>query len=1330
MKKYLLIIGLFFSLPVIGQVKYKIELYDLSYEILANLQHPTTSNVTIEIQYDDNSRQQVYYKLIGFNGDNEVNWGLNPPIITTKRPLNIHTVGFVNFSSGTDADYDNYSAISMCATTDYIIPSGSARMSNIRFKVKSTPVVTINSKALDGSVNTFLPSDDKITINADTGFLPSVYNWQYSSDGISWNDFPATLSSQGQSAVNVSLKDIYGINYYNYIGSNTYFRIRTCSADYSNIITLNNIISAPHINSIAPVSNTCYGSENGGFVIQFDRALISGESLSVAVYNSLNEVFTNITNIVALDADNKLTSPLIFPPDTYRIELIDKYNNNAGYSDAHTHTATTSFTGPTAIDFNTAKRDIYCYNAKDGTITVNASGGNGAYKVLYKKEADVAYKEMTFASATQHTITGLDVGTYKVRILDQNGCYKKDGSGNEVISTIILTQPDEALKIDNKQISHPTEFGATDGKIQAIIIGGTPNGGNYNIQWTNANGTTLSNFTNTSNPFKTMLNNVGDGKYILKITDNNYALAQSENAASCMVIDTFIVKQPKLLSVVIEKYKSISCSGETNGEVYAKAMGGIEIPGQKYKYQWFKELNGAFTALTQTDSILTAVGIGTYKVKITDQNNISKGSASFSLTEPSPLSFSTIKRDVYCYNGKDATITINASGASGNYKLLYKNQDDFNYTTIAFASPGQHQLSNLDIGTYKIRVMDSNGCYQKDATGAEVIQTITILQPAQPLRIDAKNLVNPTAFNLNNGRAEVTISGGTPNAGTYKVQWTDINRNSLSNFSNTVNPFKTVLNNLPDGKYILKVTDGNFALAQTANAVSCLLIDTITLKQPDPLKVVIEELKYVACKGDSNGQLYAKATGGIIIPAQKYKYQWFKEVNGAFNVIAQTDSVLLNVNAGVYKVIITDQNNISKESVTFNLTEPVALAVTVSSTPLVCSGDINGTAKAIITGGTLPYKIEWSNGETTANINNLTDGSYLVFVTDAHGCQVQEQIIIAAPNPLKISTDLAKNPTCFGNNDGAISHNITGGKQPYKFQWSNGATSQNLTNLAAGTYTFVVSESNGCNKTITYNLTDPAAVVVNLGPDVTLCIDQVFEADATVPNGAIYKWTGSNGFTANTAKVSLSLAGVYNVEVITDKGCVGRDAIEIKKSNAVIASEFVVTTQTFKNETVNLVNISNPRPQTVEWLLPNSSNIKVIAKTDDDLQLSFAATGTYTISLKANVGDCSKIFTKLITVVEGTSFNDLGTVKDPFIKSFQIAPNPNNGAFYAKIELQEASKIKLRLLNTITGQLMDTREESGSSSYNLPYNLTLSTGVYVMVLETPKGNMVHKVLIQ
>ncbi|MBC6111314.1 T9SS type A sorting domain-containing protein [Pedobacter fastidiosus] len=911
-----------------------------------------------------------------------------------------------------------------------------------RITLDVNPVVDIISPA-NGAI---FPNDDKITLNATSGFQSFVYNWQYRV-GISgsWEDMPTALNTSGKETIELSGKDLLGANFDTLYGnSNVFFRIKYCNNLYTPILTVTPRLSSPHITSVTQIPNVCFGESNGSLKIQFDRALVTGETLNVLLEDTLNHInYLGRYNLTELETGNTVTWPDSLAPGQFKISVIGKFPNSsiATYTEASSHTGRTGFTGPTAVGFNISKRDVYCNSGKDGTITINASGGNGGYKVLYKKAQDATYAETAFSAAVQHIITALDTGTYKIRVIDQRGCFTKDESGNEVILSTTIVQPVEALHIDYKQITNPTAFGFTNGSIQAIIVGGTSSAGNYNIEWTDINGNNLTTFTNTNNPFKTTLNNVGNGRYILKITDANYALAQAANASSCIVIDTFTVKQPEPLKVVVEQFKYISCKGDADGQLYAKASGGIEISGSKYIYDWSKEINNVWTAINQPDSIITGLSIGNYKVKITDANGI------------------------------------------------------------------------------------------------------------------------------------------------------------------------------------------------------------------------------------------------------------------------------------------------TKESVAFMLSEPVPLAISLSATPVNCDGNSNGTAKAIVTGGTLPYHIEWSNGDTTTTISQLTQGKYIAFVKDSHGCEIQSQIEVSAPNPMVLASETIKQPTCYGSCDASINYNINGGTKPYQFHWSNGATTQNINNICAGTYTLQISDAQGCTKSVIYNIVNPEAIKVDAGPDVTLCVDQTHTVDAAIGDAnATYKWTSTNGFMGNTAKITLANAGTYWIEATSSKGCIGRDTLEIKKSTAVIASEFVVSTQAFKGENVKLINITNPAPQTAEWIVPNT--VAVISKTSDELVLRFAETGIYTVSLKATVGECTKIFTKQISVIESTSFNDPGTVKDPFIKSFSIAPNPNNGNFYAKIELQDISKIKLRLLNTITGQVIDTREENGSSSYNLPYHLTLSTGVYVMVLETSKENMVYKVLIQ
>ena len=175
----------------------------------------------------------------------------------------------------------------------------------------------------------------------------------------------------------------------------------------------------------------------------------------------------------------------------------------------------------------------------------------------------------------------MDTGTYNIRVRDGNGCAKKDAGMKEIIKLQTITQPSESLRIDFSQTTNPLAFGYSDGSVQAIIAGGTPDiNGNYTAQWTDFQGNVLSNVTTTSSPYKTVLNNVKNGKYTLTVTDSNYPLAQGTSAASCIVTNTFNVVEPAPLIVNIEVSSVVLCHGDANGKLHANAKGGIEIPGR------------------------------------------------------------------------------------------------------------------------------------------------------------------------------------------------------------------------------------------------------------------------------------------------------------------------------------------------------------------------------------------------------------------------------------------------------------------------------------------------------------------------------------------------------------------------------------------------------------------------------------------------------------------------------------------------------------------------------------------------------------------------------
>jgi hypothetical protein len=236
--------------------------------------------------------------------------------------------------------------------------------------------------------------------------------------------------------------------------------------------------------------------------------------------------------------------------------------------------------------------------------------------------------------------------------------------------------------------------------------------------------------------------------------------------------------------------------------------------------------------------------------------------------------------------------------------------------------------------------------------------------------------------------------------------------------------------------------------------------------------------------------------------------------------------------------------------------------------------------------------------------------------------------------------------------------------------------------------------------------------------------------DATIPDpAATYTWGGAPAFQATTPQVTVSNSGQYWVSVMDGKGCIGRDTIGIQQRQADISAEFVVSTQVFRNEEVSLINISTPMPERTVWEIPASKNITVMQNTPLLAGLRFADTGVYRITLHSYIGNCEKVYTKDIAVLESQSIPAPGGAQQPFITSFEVSPNPNNGQFTVRVTLDKAAEIRLRLFNIISNQLVNDRKESAAEQFNISYQLNMTAGTYVLLLETPLGNLIRKIII-
>jgi hypothetical protein len=251
-----------------------------------------------------------------------------------------------------------------------------------------------------------------------------------------------------------------------------------------------------------------------------------------------------------------------------------------------------------------------------------------------------------------------------------------------------------------------------------------------------------------------------------------------------------------------------------------------------------------------------------------------------------------------------------------------------------------YTATGLSAGTYSLTVSNSNGC--------SATTSVSITQP-NILTISAATTDNVNCGGGNNGSASSAASGG---ASPYTYLWSDANSQTTANATGLI-----------AGIYTVIVTDSN----------GCTASAFVSITQPTAIVPTITLYSGIKCNGDSGAAIFASATGGTGF----YEYQW----SGA---TSQTNAIATGLSVGTYTVTVTDNNGCTGTA-SATLSQPQALSITADSINAT-NGNCNGSAWAIVNGGTNPYSYLWTGGLTTDTILNQCTNYYCCIITDANGC--------------------------------------------------------------------------------------------------------------------------------------------------------------------------------------------------------------------------------------------------------------------------------------------------------------------------------------------------------
>lgn len=498
----------------------------------------------------------------------------------------------------------------------------------------------------------------------------------------------------------------------------------------------------------------------------------------------------------------------------------------------------------------------------------------------------------------------------------------------------------------------------------------------------------------------------------------------------------------------------------------------------------------------------------------------------------SGVNLNLLPTNVTCYSGNNGSITANVSGAPGPYTYQWSPMGGSGATAQGLAA-----------GTYTVTVTSAMGC---SATAS-----VTITQPLTG--ITASVVTTPANGCANNGSATVTPANGQPpytyswwptggnaatatglSAGAYMVTITDAFQCVLNYFlnvpsasgpsiaitnttdvscyggndgsatvgvSNATGPFQYLWSPTGGtGSTANGLTAGNYSV-QVIVAPGCTLTAaTVIVEPPMPLSVSVNTTP-TSC-GNSNGAITVNASGG----AGSYTYQWTPNITSGNSASSLA--------GGTYSVTVTDGNGCSQTE-TINIPTSTQPAITLTGhLDVSCNGLSDGATGININGGAPPINVLWSNGQTSATLNNLPAGTYTVTVTDAFGCSASLTDIINQPTPLNASVQNVTHVKCYGDTTGAITVSSSGGNSGHSWTWSGvQSTGTTVSNLPAGSYTATVTDLMGCSAVVNITINEPAAPLSVQGTIVpTSCGNN--DGSITTQTGGgtapyIYQWNTS-----------------------------------------------------------------------------------------------------------------------------------------------------------------------------------------------------------------------------
>lgn len=670
-----------------------------------------------------------------------------------------------------------------------------------------------------------------------------------------------------------------------------------------------------------------------------------------------------------------------------------------------------------------------------------------------------------------------------------------------------------------------------------------------------------------------------DSLNIANLASGTYTL-NIEDGQGCLA--EFVVELEDLPEIEIDFIVTdIPCAGEPGGQIEAVVTGG----SPDYNYAWVGP-----DGFVSDASTISGINGGFYDLQVTDSNGCTQTSGIF-MEEPDPIVITVVATNATCGN-TNGLAEAEASGGtiSGDYTFIWTDSNNNIIDTISI-------VQNLGPGTYTLTVTDDNGC--------EVAETIAISDSDGELLAD---IVMPTCGAGNDGAIALTVLGATE---PLIYDWSGPDGFTSSD--------QNVFNLIP-GTYVVQVTD----------SLGCVLVDVYELEEPTTVQLEFT-VSPITCAGDNNGAIDLSVVGAL----PPYTVSW----TGPDGFTA-ADTLLLDLAAGTYEVTVIDSLLCVGTGIV-NLSEPDSISADFEITNNLCADDTLGSITTNISGGTMPYQFQWigPNGfeSTSQNQGSLLSGFYEVLVTDSVGCTAQFAVEIDSTPAIEADW-LAEAPNCYGEADGSIVVEVSGGTPGYSYNWigPNGfsADSAIINNLTAGIYTFQVTDSLGCSTNLEIELLQPDSLIVDeLITNLTCHSEGDGEIAVSTFGGTApysYAWTGPNGFDADSEEIENLEAGTYTLQLTDSLGCSFVQQFNVTQPEPLFLEVENITDALCSSDNSGAIDIlasGGITPYSFSWTGPNEF-------TSNSQNLNEILPGTYELLLTDSNGCTANLTAEVDYVFE------------------------------------------------------------------------------------------------